>query len=665
LIVGAASLVPLDAVAGNTTYDYTFEFVNGLTLTGSSPDKTTLLTDAGGSSVDDPTGMEVHLSCSDSFPGGFGKKDGPVAGVDTAWQIESYSINKVKDGKIDKTCSGEDLPSLPPSGKFSMYSFTFVNGITIEGMSENNTAFLADAGGPSVQNPTGMDVHVSCSDKFPGGFGAKDGPVAGVDTAWQIESYSIKKVKDGKVDKTCGDDFGPPPPVGVPAIDIEKSVNGVDADDPPGPEVNVGDTVTFGYVVTNTGEVPLRDVAVVDNTLGPISCPMSTLDIGASMMCGETTEVVTEPGPQFMDATVTAVGSTGAPGITDPPPPTGKGRQYSFTFVNGTTLAGVAPDDNTYFLAGAGGTSVENPTGMDVHLSCSDEFSGGWGEKDGPVAGVDAAWQIAAWEIVKFKDGRVDKRCGDQFAPVDQTVSDTDPVNYTAVVAENPSIDIEKAVNGEDADNPPGPTVNVGDTVTFSYQVTNTGDTVLDNIEVIDSTLGPITCPTTSLDPGDTTDCGPTTETASSPGPQYMDAKVTGTSPSGTVVMDDDPVNYKVIAKTNPSIDIEKDIDGHDADSPPGPTYPLWEWVTFSYTVTNTGDTVLRRISVVDSVFGEIWCPKTKLQPGQTMHCEPMEMKTTHEGQNFMKSTVTAKAPGGIPVGDVDPVYFLVLGDKH
>ena len=36
-----------------------------------------------------------------------------------------------------------------------------------------------------------------------------------------------------------------------------KLANGPDTDTPPGPHVPVGSTVTFTYVVTNTGNVPL------------------------------------------------------------------------------------------------------------------------------------------------------------------------------------------------------------------------------------------------------------------------------------------------------------------------------------------------------------------------------------------------------------------------
>lgn len=55
----------------------------------------------------------------------------------------------------------------------------------------------------------------------------------------------------------------------VPAIDIEKATNGEDADDPTGPNVPVGSTVTWTYVVTNTGDVPLANVVVVDDAGTP------------------------------------------------------------------------------------------------------------------------------------------------------------------------------------------------------------------------------------------------------------------------------------------------------------------------------------------------------------------------------------------------------------
>ena len=54
----------------------------------------------------------------------------------------------------------------------------------------------------------------------------------------------------------------------TPSVDIEKTTNGQDADIPTGPEIPVGDTVTWTYLVTNTGNVALTGVNVTDTEAG-------------------------------------------------------------------------------------------------------------------------------------------------------------------------------------------------------------------------------------------------------------------------------------------------------------------------------------------------------------------------------------------------------------
>ena len=74
-------------------------------------------------------------------------------------------------------------------------------------------------------------------------------------------------------------------PIG-PAVTIEKSTNGEDADNPPGPSIPVGSAVAWRYVVTNTGTIPLTSIAVVDDRGVVVNCSgQTTLSVGQAMTC--------------------------------------------------------------------------------------------------------------------------------------------------------------------------------------------------------------------------------------------------------------------------------------------------------------------------------------------------------------------------------------------
>lgn len=68
-------------------------------------------------------------------------------------------------------------------------------------------------------------------------------------------------------------------------IAIEKRTNGNDADTPPGPEIIIGTTVTWTYVVTNTGDIQLTGVSVTDSRGVAVTCPKSVLAPSESMTC--------------------------------------------------------------------------------------------------------------------------------------------------------------------------------------------------------------------------------------------------------------------------------------------------------------------------------------------------------------------------------------------
>lgn len=58
-------------------------------------------------------------------------------------------------------------------------------------------------------------------------------------------------------------------PIPEPGIHIEKHTNGVDADYAPGPYISINSTVTWTYIVTNTGGVNLTNIVVRDDNGTP------------------------------------------------------------------------------------------------------------------------------------------------------------------------------------------------------------------------------------------------------------------------------------------------------------------------------------------------------------------------------------------------------------
>ena len=89
-----------------------------------------------------------------------------------------------------------------------------------------------------------------------------------------------------------------------PAIDIEKHTNGYDADNPKGPRLYMNDTITWEYIVTNIGDVTLNKITVIDDKIGEITLPVTTLASGA-LTTGTVTSTVTEYIEYENSATVT------------------------------------------------------------------------------------------------------------------------------------------------------------------------------------------------------------------------------------------------------------------------------------------------------------------------------------------------------------------------
>ncbi len=121
-------------------------------------------------------------------------------------------------------------------------------------------------------------------------------------------------------------------------------------------------------------------------------------------------------------------------------------------------------------------------------------------------------------------------------------VNDSDLSHYK--IEAKPSIKIEKSTNGADADTEAEAVVlNYGDSVTWSYRVTNRGSEPLKNIVVKDDKEGNVTCPKATLDINESMDCSVKSGEAIA-GKYVNEAIVTAEDLEGKIVTDKDLSHY-------------------------------------------------------------------------------------------------------------------------
>jgi hypothetical protein len=401
-----------------------------------------------------------------------------------------------------------------------------------------------------------------------------------------------------------------------PDVSIIKYTNGEDADVPPGPAIYEGEEVHWEYHVTNTGDIALTDVFVLDDQGAAVTCPGNTLSPDESMVCeadgfaepGQYANLGTAFGTAPDSTTVTAsdpshyLGLTIAPGLDVEKSTNGADAdsvpgpyvlvgdpvawEYVVTNIGNVLLVGVGVVDDQ----GVAVLCPDDELDIGESMTCS----------AGGIAGTGQYGNLAT--------------ASGTSSPGGEAVADSDPSHY---FGSQPAIELSKRTNGQDADDPPGAYVPVGAPVTWNYVVANTGNVLLVDVGVSDDQGVDVSCPDTSLAAGETMIC----EGAGIAGAGlYANlGSVAGTPPVGDDVAASDPSHY---FGTVPGISLEKFTNGQDADQPPGPIIPVDDAVAWTYAVANTGNVMLTGVSVTDDQGVAVSCPSTVLEPGQGMVCD-------------------------------------------
>ncbi|MCM2389723.1 DUF7507 domain-containing protein [Streptomyces albipurpureus] len=214
------------------------------------------------------------------------------------------------------------------------------------------------------------------------------------------------------------------------------------------------------------------------------------------------------------------------------------------------------------------------------------------------------------------------------------------PATLTVVAVGSPTI-----VKTADAS-----TFATGQTINYTYTVTNTATTPLTNLTVTDSGPGAptVTCAQTTLAAGASTTCTASyTATAA-------DA-VTGTITNSAVV--NGTVSGQTVTATSNqvviplrSLTVTKDADQADFSA-------AGQTITYTFTVTNNGRVPLNNISVTDVGPGNppVNCPAGQLAPGDSFDCTATYITTAADvtnGNVTDSATATGMAPDGEQADD-------------
>ena len=285
-----------------------------------------------------------------------------------------------------------------------------------------------------------------------------------------------------------------------PGIALKKYTNGEDADDPTGPLVPVGSTVTWTYVVSNTGNVPLTAIEVTDNIPGvtPVYVSGDTnandaLDLTESWLFQATGIAVA--GQYANIGTVTGTPPAG-PNVTDEDPSHYFGVLPGIAIKKYTNGEDADTPTGPVLLVGSTVTwtyQVSNTGNVPLSaVNVTDNIAGVIptyisGDTNGnTLLDLDELWLFrATGTAVAGQYANIGTVTG--TPPTGPAVTDEDPSHYFGAL---PGIAIKKYTNGEDADTPTGPTLTEGDTVTWTYIVSNTGNVPLTAVTVTDNIPG-------------------------------------------------------------------------------------------------------------------------------------------------------------------------------
>ncbi|MCK2025729.1 DUF11 domain-containing protein [Microbacterium sp. SSW1-47] len=453
----------------------------------------------------------------------------------------------------------------------------------------------------------------------------------------------------------------------APSLTIDKAA-GAPVDVNGNGVTDAGDTIAYTFTVTNTGNVPLADVAVDDPKVGAVTCDATTLAPGAVASCTAATYTITQADVDngSVDNSATATGTPpGEPAITSDPDTTSTPTDQTASLVLDKT-AGTPVDVNADGLTDEGDTIAYTFTVTNTGTVTLTDVA-----VDDPKVGTVtcdvttlAPGAVATCTAAPYTITAADETAGEVANTATAAATDpggdpaptADDSTTTPVVASAAALTIDK-VAGAPVDVDGNGITNAGDTIAYTFTVTNTGNVAVSEITVDDPKVGAVTCDVTTLAPGAVANCtaAPYVITAAdeTAGEVANTATAAGTDPDGDSVASDPDSTTTPVVTPAPALSFEKTA-GTPVDVNANGITDEGDTIGYTFTVTNTGNVTVTDVAVDDPKVGAVTCDVTTLAPGEVASCAsaPYTVTAADEAAGEVANTATASgtAPNGDPV---------------
>ncbi|MDR6906037.1 putative membrane protein [Agromyces sp. 3263] len=582
--------------------------------------------------------------------------------------VETVPVPQAPALTLVKSASPSDAASFVPGTEIT-YSFVVTNSgnVTVENPQVVEVEFTGNGPALAVDCPVTPvllpQAQMTCTATYT--VLQEDVDASGIDntaTASGIDPNGDEVVSP--------EDSAPIPVDAAPALTIDKSSSG-------GPFTQAGQVVTYSFLVTNTGNVTVADIAVADDagpftgsgTLSPVACDATTLLPGATTTCTATYELTqadvdhgsvantanaqgTAAGDPLESPSDTEIVSIApAPALTiaktgEPDDPTEAGQQITYSFVvtntGNVTLTDVAVAELEF-----------TGNGVPPAVTCPAD------EVDSLAPGDDVTCTATYTLIQADVDagGVTNTADATGSTPIGLPVS-APPSEFPITIVASPAWTLLKTVS-------PTAATRAGDQLTYSFLITNTGNVTLTEIGVNDEeftgtgTISGIDCPETSLAPAEDVTCTATyvltqadvdaggvtnTATASSTPPNAPP----GTSPESSAAVTVDEA---------PALEVVK-------GASPVTVTAAGQVVTYSFVLTNTGNVTLHDVVIAEGEFtgtgtiSAIDCPADPVAPGDDLICSATYVATQADldAGDAIVNTATASGitPLEVPVTSVE-----------